>query len=281
MKDVTILVNSCDLYEDAWEPFFRLLHIQWSDCGYEIVLNSETKEYSCDFFNIKTHCAGLNKSWSQRVLECLNEIESEYVLFFLEDQFLREPVNVDWFNKTVDYMRANDDVGVIFLRQTGKQKVAFVEDFFPRDRVTDTFRIVGLTALYRKDYFKKILRAHENPWEYERYASIRSKRYNDQVLQYNKDNPPIFVFDDKIEKGYGITSRKWLPRNKELFDRYNIEVNFDNLGWYDIEAKEKSLSNEKTRPSNSLVETLYNAKKKVIIFRRYFFTLARKWKSLK
>ena len=28
-NDVTILVNSCDKYEDAWEPFFKLFSIQW------------------------------------------------------------------------------------------------------------------------------------------------------------------------------------------------------------------------------------------------------------
>ena len=49
-NSVTILVSSCDLYEDAWYPFFKLLKIQWPECEqYRIVLNTETKTYNPDF----------------------------------------------------------------------------------------------------------------------------------------------------------------------------------------------------------------------------------------
>ena len=67
--DVTILVNSCDLYEDVWEPFFRLLKIQWPECEqYRIVLNTETKEYNCEFLKVETICGGRNSTWSERIL---------------------------------------------------------------------------------------------------------------------------------------------------------------------------------------------------------------------
>ena len=56
--DITILVNSCDLYEDAWYPFFKLLQIQWKDCPYDVVLHTETKVYDCDFMDVRTICTG-------------------------------------------------------------------------------------------------------------------------------------------------------------------------------------------------------------------------------
>ena len=262
-EDVTILINSCDLYMDAWYPFFKLLSIQWPDCSYNKILNTETITFHSEFPDVKTICTGKG-NWSQRLIKCLEQVETEFVLFFLEDQFLREPVNVHWFDNTVDFMRENKDVGVIFVRHTEKQKLNYKTPYFSRDEITDKFRIVGLTALYRKDYLLKILRPHENPWEFEKYASIRSKRYPEKVLQYSKEYPPMFVFDDKIEKGYGITQRKWLPKNKELFEKYNIHVNFENLGWFNLEEDKLSekvvkIQRDKSQ-KKSLREHLYKIK---------------------
>lgn len=122
-----------------------------------------------------------------------------------------------------------------------------------------------MVALYRKSYLQKLLRKHENPWEFEVFASIRSKRMKEKVLQYSKFNPAIFIYDDEIKKGYGITARKWLPKNKELFEKYGIEVNFDNLGFLDLEAFNNSQNAKgvKEKPKGAK-EKLYIVKKKII-----------------
>lgn len=279
--DVTILVNSCDDYSDAWDPFFRLLKIQWSECeDYNIVLSTHSKKYYCDFLDVKTITTG-DKPWSTRIWNALKCINTEYVLFFLEDQFLQKPVNVDWLNKAFEYMKRHTDTGVIILRHTGKQKDDYPEVFFPRERVSEKNRIVGMAAIYRKDYLFKILRKHENVWEFEYYASIRSKRYKEKVLQYNKRNPEIFVYNDEEESGLGIKYGKWLPKNHELFEKYGICVNYDNLGVYygkdNNESKEKTpaLQNEKK------VSVFYRVKRKQQKIRKRLQKKIRIYRSLK
>ena len=82
-NSVTILVSSCDLYEDAWYPFFKLLKIQWPECEqYRIVLNTETKTYNPDFIKINSIVSG-KKPWSARLKHCLKQIDSDYIMFFL------------------------------------------------------------------------------------------------------------------------------------------------------------------------------------------------------
>ena len=271
-KDFTILVNSCDDYQDAWEPFFRLLKIQWPECEkYDIMLSTHSLIYNCDFLNIKTITSG-NKPWSTRLWNSLQHINTEFVLFFLEDQFLQKPVNVEWLNKSVEFMKSYPDTGVIILRHTPKQNKEYDEDFFPREEVSIDFRIVGMVAIYRKDYLLKILRQHENVWEFEKYASIRSKRYKERVLQYNNRNPEIFVYNDEEESGLGIKHGKWLPKNKELFEKYGIEVNYDNLGV--LESYRKMDINEENdnhsviiRVKNRIKKTPQNLKKSISKFR--------------
>ena len=70
------------------DSFFKLLKIQWPECPHDIVLSTETKTYDCDFLKIKTINSNRDLSWSSRLKNTLNQIETEYILFFLEDFFL-------------------------------------------------------------------------------------------------------------------------------------------------------------------------------------------------
>ena len=49
----TIVVSSCDKYEDLWEPFFSILKANWPELDYQIVLNTETKKYKYPGLEIK------------------------------------------------------------------------------------------------------------------------------------------------------------------------------------------------------------------------------------
>lgn len=269
-SDITILVNSCDYYEDAWNPFFRLLKIQWPKCeDYDIVLNTENKTFDCDYLNIRTFCGGNEKTWSKRLLDCLETIDSEYVFFFLEDEFLYEPVNVSEFEKAMNFLNDNKDVGVLYPHKNKKQTIDIDEDYFSRDLITETRRLVCICAIWRKSFLVKMISEEESPWDFETYAPERSKKYSERILQYNKSLPGMIFYDDQVDFGYGITEKKWLPKTKELFDKYEIEVNYDNLGFYPYEnqiiAQKERRKQRKREQKVELnpIEILYNIKKKL------------------
>ena len=52
MKDVSVLVMSCDAYSDIWEAFNTLFKRYW-DCPYKVYFGTETKDNK-DFTTIKT-----------------------------------------------------------------------------------------------------------------------------------------------------------------------------------------------------------------------------------
>lgn len=87
-NDVTIIVNSCDKYECAWEPFFKLFKINWPECeSFNIILNTEEKKYECDFLKINTVPGGKEITWSKRLKNVLVNINTEYILFFFRGFF--------------------------------------------------------------------------------------------------------------------------------------------------------------------------------------------------
>lgn len=289
-SDVTIIVNSCDKYEDTWYPFFRLLKTYWPCCDdYDIILNTETKQYNCDFMKLRTINCEPSLTWSERLKNILDQIDTEFVLFFLDDFFIKSPVNNSSVAEAISLMKSDDKIGYIGLKYNKTHKFRNPEmplpeeHFFNRDLTDTVNRINCNSALWRKDWLTGLLRKHESPWEFEKYGSIRSRRTDKKVLIINNVNgimPPAFDYNVEIKYGHGLTLGQWLPKNQELFAENGIEVNFDNLGInyaiYESAINPKS-STEKRRVEQepSLRETLYNikkiprkAKKKIIFFIR-------------
>ncbi len=274
-KDVTILVNSCDKYEDAWEPFFKLLKIHWPECeDYRIILNTETKVYNCDFLNVETVCGGKNITWSKRLKNVLKKIDSEVVFFLMEDFFLKSRLDNEEFLSVVDFMKQNKTVGYVSVMY---KKPKICKDgslakgrFVSRDELPITHRLALVSTLWNRNYLIKIIRNHETPWEFELYAGIRAKRYKNELLDVNNNEgycKCIYNYDIAWETGIGITHGQWLPKNKELFDKYGIEVNFDNLGInYKLyeDAVNPPIPKAQVKPEKQqldLREILYNIKK--------------------
>lgn len=273
-NDVTILINSCDKYESVWEAFFRLLKIQWPECeNYRIILNTETKVYHCDFLKVETFCSGTKLTWSERLKNVLNQINSEQVLYFLEDFFLQERVCNESFLEALEFIKNNKDVGYLGLKYNAtrefrdpNQKIP-TEHFFEKDLVCYTNRVNSMTALWRKDYLYSLLKNHESPWEFEVFGTIRSRRMPQKVMvtnNLNNDFLPIFVYEVDPIHGYAINGGKWLPKNKELFEKYGIEVDFDELGInYQLyeDANNPKREKQEIKQDLDLRERLYNIKK--------------------
>ena len=281
---MTILVNSCDLYEDAWYTFFRLLKTQWQECEqYGIVLNTETKTYDCDFLDVRSVCGGKGVTWSKRLMNCLKQIDSEFVLFFLEDYFLLSKTDNDTFDRALSLIGNNQQIGYIGLKYNRSLTVKGPEyenelkdfPFIERDHLSGGKRINCNTAIWRREWLMHLIRTHESPWEFEKYAERRSRRTKMQALQINNGLlPPVFEYEMLFQFGYGISMKKWLPKNRELFQKYDIKVDLDNLGEMSWEtcmslASEQSPSfvSPKNPPQKkkekSLRETLYRYKKSI------------------
>ena len=59
MKEkISLLVLSCDAYEDAWEPCFKLIQKNFKNHPKNCYLMTEEKNYDCKFMDVKTIKAG-------------------------------------------------------------------------------------------------------------------------------------------------------------------------------------------------------------------------------
>ena len=178
-------------------------------------------------------------------------------------------------------MDNNPNVGMICLshtEQTGIKTDQYEDENFYSRVINEKCMIWCRICLYRREYLLKLLRDHETIWEFEKYASARARKLDYIILQQNSNKPEVFTFKIKIEEGFGITRRKWLPKNVELFEKYGIDVNYENLGLYAVSAvSDKPKQNEIKK--SDIREILYKVKHFLKELKKKANKLYRKYKS--
>ena len=239
MNDTALIVMSCDLYEDAWNPFFSLLSTYWKRLEIPVYLVTQEKNYNCPFFPVTVIKSGQNIPWTLRVRNAINKIGCKYFWLFLEDFFLMSAVNTEIIAEAEKIVKNDDAVGCInFIPDLDKGSVKKSEcyeksNYFKLCPLNNRVRITAVSSFWKADYFKRISRGKENPWEFETLGSIRSKFSRKKILWQDIEKyKPAFDYHYLVHFGYGITNRLWLPKNKELFEKHGIEANFAGLGIY-------------------------------------------------
>ncbi len=122
----SVLVNTCDKFEDCWNPFFKLLGLYWRDYKGKIYLNTEYKDYSfpdLDIIPVKG-CIGkkINGSfatWSQCLKWDLDSIPEDVILYLQEDYFLKSQVQTSMIDDAVKLVHENKDIKCIHLTDQG------------------------------------------------------------------------------------------------------------------------------------------------------------------
>ena len=283
--DITLLLTSSDKYSDAWSPFIRFWNIHCPNLNFPIVINSETKIFETDNPKITTYLGKPNLPWSRRLLNCLKTIKSEYVLLCLEDYFIQSPVDEEIFNAAVDTMENDADIGVIQFAidiPCRYDNSITVNNYFSpvpiikTKKKTHNGRIYCVLSLYRTDYLKKLLVPTESPWEFEIYGTLRSQYFKEKVYREREDHKRCFNYLMQPIYGYGILRGKWLPKNAELFNKFNLNVDFSKLGIFSVDEWRKRVETYEGRATEG--EPLSKLQKITFLLKKPngFFILVRK-----
>lgn len=244
--DISVLVNSCDKYEKIWPVFFDMFKRFWPDCKYRVYLNTESKDYIRE--DMEIYMLHSQKStWSARLIECLARINTEYVITILDDFILEEPVNSEMLEQCLMHLSETPAIGMLqFTVGTGDNKKIAPYREWKEQLAGERYRINCQIAIWKKSYLLKILRPFESPWEFERYGSIRSRRYSEKVYAWSTEENYVFTYN----WGKPIIGGKW---NLDEVDRLEAKLNikFDLSGREGMRNYYDELKN-KPKPTKNL-----------------------------
>lgn len=226
--DYSILINSCDAYRDVWPMFFHILNETWKTERPEIYLNTESADVGNKEFEINViKCKKIGASWGERLLNCLEQIDSEYILMMLEDFYFEQPIRTEMVNSCVMYLKENSNIicfqmvpsGEVLSGNSGGNEE--YTGFIARKQF-GMYKIIAGPTLWRKTDLIKLTKKKDSPWEWEYFGSFRTWLYGKDVYCWKDMENPLFDYD--IEHGGAVHRGKWVGyKVKQLEEKYKYK----------------------------------------------------------
>ena len=251
LNNLSILVNTCDTYDDLWEPFFKLFDKfggELKKCP--IYLNTESKTFFYDGLNII--CPNKYNEpveWGRRLRKTLSEIKTDYVLFLLDDFFLQRPANTEMISQCLTWLKKNKNVGAFnFIPIEPAQVESAIFQNFCLMPIDMMYRFNAQCCLWNKYTLYNSLLDIESPWEWEFYGNIRNKTIMRNIelysIKYGINEPYNYGFvdytistKDNIVVHSAVMRGKWdLSCIGECFKENDINIDYSIRGLYVPEA---------------------------------------------
>lgn len=267
MPNFSILINTCDKFEDCWMPFFKLFKLYWPDCQGKIYLNTEYKDFSYPGLDVvavkgcEKHNVPRNKraTWSQCLRWALEEMDTDVVLYMQEDYFLDAPVDCQRFEHFLKLISGDKSIPCIQLTTAGipmTHKADFEELYHSNP---NHYSYLSCQAsLWQRSVMLSLIRDHETAWNFEWWGSKRAKYLHLDFLTVNHNllqKSPIIPYI-----ATGVVGGKWYLPIVDVFKKHNIIIDFSLRGFYDSDAKPSLKKRIRTKMSiwklRSIVEII-------------------------
>lgn len=228
LNNLTVLTHTHTDCSDLWDIYFDSYDNFFKDCNHLVIVNEKTS-----LIKIPQIIYNDNEFFSERLLKAIKKIESEYVLFSLEDMFLYDFVKQNELKKLLLLMENNPNISFVRLIKSGvKSEIKLSENIFKLDQDKD-FLFSITPTIWRVEFLINVLQNLPllNIWDLETYANNFLK--NDNTLKlyyYNNDKPRGGHYDSSIYPHIcsAIFKGKWnLGEYKELIpilEKYQINV---------------------------------------------------------
>lgn len=236
MAGYSIFVNTCDKFEDCWEPFFKLFAIYWPDYKGKIYLNTEYKTYQypgLDIVSIK-NCEKTRDAdtatWSECLIRGWSAVEDDLIIYMQEDYFFNAPVKNEMVDYYADFVR-KEDITCLHLTHASGHGPFLPSSYADLEKIGQKAhcRISCQAALWKKETLLKYVRKHESAWQFEAFGTKRAHLTKDRFFT-------IRMTSNRSEKIMpyvltGIMQGQWKSEVKELFEKHDIHIDFSIRGF--------------------------------------------------
>ena len=206
----SIIISSCDLYSDCWLPMIHSFQKFWKDCPYEICIISNYEQLNED--GVRFIPVGEHKGFGSNMKKALELIDSDYIIFFLEDFFLKEKVNNFMINShlihcvknSVDFLKI-DSSDIIF-----RDELRINNSIYCLNPLDKKYSLNAAIAIWNKSALKSLSIEGFSAWDFERkgidYIRKNNISIKSQTLFSSSFNGNTIK---KIHPAGAVTKGKW------------------------------------------------------------------------
>lgn len=218
-KNLTLLLVSYDGYSDMWPTFFECKKKFWANCPYPIVLANNEKCFKAD--GLKVINCGKDAQWSTRTRMALENIETKYVLFLLEDLFFSGHINTRYIEDALQLMES-DGIDYYKIMTFSKFKTPYYKKtkYLHVIPASHPYGISLQASIWNRDYFLKMIGEDDyNPWVFE-----VCRLEEEQIV--SEPDKILGVFDNRniLNICHMVVQGKYLPKSVKQMQKVGIEI---------------------------------------------------------
>jgi hypothetical protein len=214
---LTVVVTSCDAYQDVERPFLSLFRKFWPDCPYELVLVAETgRAAMAEGLSFDRVLATGDRCWCEMLCAALEQVTTPYVLLLMNDYLLSAPVDQAAFSRRLEQAVAFDAANLRLNPNPPGRTVWRETDLmvFPKNRA---YCVTCQTGIWNRAYLAGVARRNRSAWEFERFGSFM---VGDEKRPLLVTKTKEFPFVDAVHKGY------WEDFGVDLCRRHQVAIDF-------------------------------------------------------
>jgi hypothetical protein len=237
-EDVAVLVMSCDAYADIWPAFYGFFFKYWNDCPFTIYNAANHLNFSHPRV-VNLH-AGHDLDWSSVRKSVLKQIKEKYVILFLEDYFILQPVDMETLNKSIECMKKYD---ALFLKlacfpssynSLWEYDIIKEDPFIGKIKSGEKYRIHTQIGIWNKEMLFNLLKEGESIWDFEIAGSKRSDEIANPCLCLVEDPKKDYVHGPITYLCTAIVKGHWILDAIKLCKKEGIP---GNVGNREVESK--------------------------------------------
>jgi len=210
---LSVLICSCDKFSDIWKFTETSFALNWSPCPFDVFLMTNFLDWeSLIFSQIKV---GPDVSWSGNLRSALSNINSQYVLLWLDDCFLSRKVESQVLLNDIDWMKKKS-VKYLRLRRSDNW-IRFTRAKYRKMSPNEPYRTSIFASVWDRSYLMDLLKTEQTAWQFE--MENQDATSEDEFFSVNRDR---FSYVHAVEKG------RWKAKGLSFARR--IDPKYDGTG---------------------------------------------------
>lgn len=197
-NNIALIVHTCDRYQLLFKGFEYFFLKNWN---FEIPVTYyfATEALSVDVKNFKNIKSGKGE-WSNRLVNLLDQIDEDYIIYFQEDMWLSKPVDKEVFTALFEKTISNN-WQLVKLNSSAVFKTSATNTYIKGFNISkinnkeSNFLMSHQVSLWNKDFLKQQLKPNEHPWRNERKGTKRLRKLNPEIFHMDyfaeNGNPAI------------------------------------------------------------------------------------------
>ena len=211
-NEISIIVMSSDGYKHFWRPFISLYNKNFKNSAKPYIFSNNI---SFEYEGVCVTPLG-DIEWSSRLRKALKQINTNYVLFMLEDYFISAPVDDSNFRIIVNSFIQNDlnylKLNMNHLGSRGFKKTRKVV------KMVD-YEISLQPSIWNKEYLLSSLPDYPaNAWQVEQHLNIMTSSAG-----FNSSGCYILAYNI-LRISHGAVKGEFLPTAKWVLKKHDIEI---------------------------------------------------------